>query len=96
LEQASRESRLSSFRSSPSGQILVATDVASRGLDINDIDVIIQAGCRHIDSFVHRAGRTGRVGKEGENYLFIEGDDIKFVTELEKDLNIKIDIATTI
>jgi ATP-dependent RNA helicase DDX21 len=49
---------------------LVATDVAARGLDIDDIDVVIQVGCRHIDSYVHRSGRTGRVGKNGENILF--------------------------
>jgi superfamily II DNA/RNA helicase len=61
----------------------VATDVAARGLDIDDIDVVIQCGCRHIDSFVHRSGRTGRVGKNGTNILFFESDDFKFVLDLE-------------
>ena len=64
LEQGSRETRLNRFRRSSSA-ILVATDVASRGLDIDDVDVVIQLGCRHVDSFVHRSGRTGRVGKSG-------------------------------
>ncbi len=96
LEQGQRETRLKAFRSSAQGSVLVATDVASRGLDIDDIDVVIQLGCRHVDSFVHRSGRTGRVGKEGENILFIFQDEIEFVMELEKDLKIQIDIKANI
>ena len=47
LEQAARESRLQKFKQKGSNYILVATDVAARGLDIDDIDVVIQLGCRH-------------------------------------------------
>jgi superfamily II DNA/RNA helicase len=61
---------------------LVATDVAARGLDINDIDVVLQLSCRHIDSFVHRSGRTGRAGKEGENILFFMQDSYSFIRNL--------------
>jgi superfamily II DNA/RNA helicase len=75
LEQTTREIRLKKFRDPRSRDILVATDVASRGLDIDDIDVVIQLGCRHTDSFVHRSGRTGRVGKSGENLIFIFPDE---------------------
>lgn len=73
---------------------MVATDVASRGLDIDDIDVVIQLGCRHIDSFVHRSGRTGRVGKKGLNIIFFEKDEFKFILNLEDELNIKVDISS--
>jgi superfamily II DNA/RNA helicase len=83
LEQNQRESRLSRYREKNSRNILVATDVAARGLDIDDIDVVIQCGCRHFDSFVHRSGRTGRVGKTGTNILFFEQDYFKFVLDLE-------------
>ncbi len=62
---------------------MVATDVASRGLDIDDIDVVIQCGCRHIDSFIHRSGRTGRVGKKGTNIIFFEKQDLGFILSLE-------------
>ena len=75
---------------------MVATDVASRGLDIDDIDVVIQLGCRHVDSFVHRSGRTGRVGKKGTNIIFFERDEMKFVLNLEDELNIKIDISSNL
>lgn len=75
---------------------MVATDVASRGLDIDDIDVVIQLGCRHVDSFVHRSGRTGRVGKKGTNIIFFERDEMKFILNLEDELNVKIDISSNL
>lgn len=78
------------FRENSSKHILVATDVAARGLDINDIDVVIQLGCRHLDSFVHRSGRTGRIGKNGLNIIFFEKEDFKFFLGLEDTLKIKI------
>ena len=72
--------------------ILVATDVAARGLDIDDIDVVVQYSVRNTDSFVHRTGRTGRAGKNGINIVFAEKSDLKFIKELQEDLNIKINI----
>lgn len=74
----------------------MGTDVAARGLDVDDIDVVIQMGCRQVDSFVHRAGRTARKGKDGLNILFFEKDDMKFVLNVEKELNIQIDFANSI
>jgi len=65
-------------------------------LDIDDIDVVIQLGCRHVDSFVHRSGRTGRVGKKGTNIIFFERDEMKFILNLEDELNIKIDITSNL
>ena len=49
-------------------------------------------GCRHLDSFVHRAGRTARKGKSGTNILFINNDELKFTLDLEKKLNISFAI----
>jgi len=84
LEQRKREQALNKFRESGSRYILVGTDVAARGLDVDDIDVVIQMSCRHADSFVHRSGRTARKGKNGLNILFFEKDEMKFVLNLEK------------
>ena len=83
LEQVARDQRMRKYREKGTKSILVATDVASRGLDIDDIDVVIQCGCRHNDSFVHRSGRTGRVGKDGMNILFFEKSDMRMVFDLE-------------
>ena len=70
--------------------------MAARGLDVDDIDVVIHMSCKEIDSFVHRSGRTARKGKEGLNILFFEKDEMRFVLNLEKELNINIDFATSI
>lgn len=93
LSQSRREQVLERFKHEGSKHILVATDVAARGLDVDDIDVIIQMGCRHIDSFVHRAGRTARRGKEGLNILFFEPDSYRFINDIEKETKITLDIV---
>ena len=71
---------------------MVATDVAARGLDIDNIDVIVQYSVRNVDAFVHRAGRTGRAGKDGLNIVFAERDELKFLKELEDNLNINLNL----
>ena len=45
---------------------------------------------------MHRSGRTGRVGKNGINVLFFEAEEFKFVLDLEQQLNIKIDILSSL
>ena len=65
IEQKTREQTLQAFRD---GKVkcLVATDVAARGLDIPEIDLVIQtAPPSDIDSYIHRSGRTGRAGRAG-------------------------------
>ena len=74
----------------------MATDVAARGLDIDDIDVVIQMSCLDIDSFVHRSGRTARKEKEGLSILFFEQSQMKFILDIEKKLNINIQFASQI
>ena len=71
LDQRAREKALGRFREEGSKYILVGTDVAARGLDVDDIDVVMHLQCRQVDSFVHRSGRTARKGKDGLNILFI-------------------------
>lgn len=70
--------------------------MAARGLDVDDIDCVIQMSCKELDSFVHRSGRTARKGKDGLNILFFEKDETRFVLNLEKELNINIDFANSI
>ena len=52
--------------------VLVATDVAARGLDIDDIDVVIHLSVKDVDAFIHRSGRTGRAGKKGRNIVLYD------------------------
>jgi len=64
-EQTDREMALENLRNGEVS-ILIATDVASRGIDINDITVVINYDfTKDIEEYVHRVGRTGRAGKSG-------------------------------
>lgn len=76
IPQASRNVALNKFKSI-SDAVMVATDVAARGLDVDDIDIVIQGTYqkKNIDSMVHRAGRTGRAGKTGTNIMFATPED---------------------
>ncbi len=71
--------------------ILVATDVASRGLDIENIDLVINYDLpTDIESYIHRIGRTGRAGKFGKTILFLNWRNKKFLYFLEKYIKSKI------
>src|SRR5690606_27919445 len=67
--------------------ILVATDVAARGLDIKSIKTVINFDvARDIDSHVHRVGRTGRAGEKGVAYTLLTENDDKFAGDLVRNL----------
>lgn len=64
---------------------LIATNVAARGLDIPSVDLIIQMSPpRNADEYVHRAGRTGRAGKNGVCVTFYQRNDSYLLNEIEK------------
>jgi ATP-dependent RNA helicase DeaD len=72
--------------------VLVATDVAARGLDVNNVDAVFNFDLPHDDEYyVHRIGRTGRAGKTGRAFSFAESrkDDRK-IFELERFIKMKI------
>jgi superfamily II DNA/RNA helicase len=71
-EQDDRTRILQSFRMSTAGGILVATDVAARGLDVKELEAVVNFDfpmC--LDDYVHRIGRTGRAGAAGEAFTFV-------------------------
>ena len=75
LEQADREAILNEFKSKKL-QILVATDVISRGIDIDNIDMVINYDAPNDpEDYIHRIGRTARASSEGEAVTFINEDD---------------------
>jgi superfamily II DNA/RNA helicase len=58
--------------------MLVATNVAARGIDVPDIDCVINFDFpKDIESYIHRIGRTGRAGNKGDAYSFFTEKDIK-------------------
>lgn len=75
IDQKERAYWLKRFKEK-STKVLLCTNVASRGLDIPDIDVVVQIGLSTTtDEYVHRTGRTGRAGKDGKTIAFVTGDD---------------------
>lgn len=71
--------------------ILVATDVAARGIDVSDLSHVVNYSMPDdMESYIHRIGRTGRAGKEGTAILFIAPSQIYRVKRLEKTLNVKL------
>ncbi|KAK4346291.1 hypothetical protein RND71_032630 [Anisodus tanguticus] len=82
--QGERDHVLSQFRTGRS-PVLVATDVAARGLDVKDIRVVVNYDFpTGIEDYVHRIGRTGRAGATGEAYTFFCDQDTKHASDLIK------------
>lgn len=82
--QAERDSVLNDFRSGRC-PVLVATDVAARGLDIKDIRVVVNYDFpTGVEDYVHRIGRTGRAGATGSAYTFFGDQDSKYASDLVK------------
>lgn len=84
--QQQRDSTLNAFRAG-SFNVLVATDVAARGIDIQDVDLVIQFDPpRDVDTYVHRSGRTGRAGKKGVSVLLFNRNQARDIVRIERDL----------
>ena len=87
LEQRERTEMLAQF-SAGSARILVATDVAARGLDIDDVPVVINYRLSDdLDTHTHRVGRTGRAGKSGLAYSLVSSDEDIYAARIEEQLN---------
>jgi ATP-dependent RNA helicase DeaD len=87
LDQARRERVMKAFRSQQL-HVLVATDLASRGLDVIDISHIINYDIPEDASiYVHRIGRTARMGKSGRAITFVTREEGKLLTDVEKLIN---------
>ncbi|THF87914.1 DEAD/DEAH box helicase [Deinococcus sp. KSM4-11] len=84
LAQTQRERALGAFRSGRVG-VLVATDVAARGLDIPEVDLVVQYHLpQDPDSYVHRSGRTGRAGRTGTAVIMYSDREQRDVAGLER------------
>ncbi|MBP1924640.1 superfamily II DNA/RNA helicase [Sedimentibacter acidaminivorans] len=89
--QSKREKVMKSFRSGDI-QYLIATDVASRGLDISGVDHIYNYDMpENAESYIHRIGRTGRAGENGYTCLFTAKKDMEILSEIESHIGFKIE-----
>ena len=90
MDQNSRTETLDAFRKAAS-KLLVASDVAARGLDIPDVSHVFNFDVPpHADDYVHRIGRTGRAGKEGRSLTLVTSEDIKQLKDIEKMLGVDV------
>ncbi|KPM41509.1 ATP-dependent RNA helicase DBP8 [Neonectria ditissima] len=84
LPQRQRIDNLGRFRAS-AARILVATDVAARGLDIPEVSLVINYDIpRDPDDYIHRVGRTARAGRKGEAVTFVGQRDVELVLAIEE------------
>jgi len=91
LSQPRRQAALDGFRTG-SVKILVATDIAARGIDILHISHVINYDMpENTDAYIHRIGRTGRVNNNGDALTFVTGADTAMVSSIEYILNKKIE-----
>lgn len=91
MSQVQRDMVMNRFRTKHL-QILVATDVAARGLDINDLTHVINFNLPdQLESYIHRSGRTGRAGKSGTSIAIIPSRAIRKIYDLERKINKKFE-----
>jgi len=91
IPQSDRKQVLNRFRDGKL-QVLVATDVAARGLDVSDVDLVINYTVAHSgDDHVHRIGRTGRAGKQGKAVMLVDHIDWNKNSSIERYLKIRFE-----
>jgi ATP-dependent RNA helicase RhlE len=94
LSQARRQAVMSGFRNG-TYQILVATDVAARGIDVTQISHVINYDMPDtLDAYTHRIGRTGRNAKTGDAFTFVTSEDKDMVRSIERVLRAKVNYCT--
>ncbi|MCW0219041.1 MAG: DEAD/DEAH box helicase [Prosthecobacter sp.] len=90
LNQVMRERVMRNFRNG-NVEVLVATDVAARGLDVNDIDLIVNFELPYdTEDYVHRIGRTGRAGRKGTAVSLVAGREIYLMQRIQRFTNAKV------
>lgn len=84
MSQHQRDVSMGRFRNG-STNILIATDVAARGIDVDDVEAVINYDLpQDIEYYVHRIGRTGRAGKTGRSFTFVSGREIFRIRQIER------------
>lgn len=84
MSQHQRDVAMNRFRNG-STNILIATDVAARGIDVDDVEAVINYDIpQDIEYYVHRIGRTGRAGRKGRSFTFVNSKEMYRLREIER------------
>lgn len=90
MKQAQRDRVMKGFRTGKT-DILVATDVAARGIDVDDVEAVFNYDLPQDDEYyVHRIGRTGRAGRTGKAFSFVSGKEVYKLKEIQRFCKTKI------
>jgi ATP-dependent RNA helicase RhlE len=91
--QNARQRALSNFKSQTT-RVLVATDIAARGIDVDDLEYVINYEIPNIsETYVHRIGRTGRAGSNGTAISFCDAEEKVYLRDIEKLITKKIQVV---
>ena len=91
--QTLRQEALNNFKKNKVN-ILIATDVAARGIDIDDVDAVINFDLPNIpETYVHRIGRTARAGNTGIAYSFCSADEREYIKAIQQLINLQLDVV---
>lgn len=90
MKQQQRDRVMNSFRNGRT-EILVATDVAARGIDVDDVEAVFNYDLPQDDEYyVHRIGRTGRAGRAGQAFTFVKGKEVYKLKDIQRYCKTKI------
>lgn len=90
MKQAQRDRVMHNFRNGKT-EILVATDVAARGIDVDDVEAVFNFDLPQDDEYyVHRIGRTGRAGRTGRSFTFVKGKEVYKLKDIQRYCKTKI------
>ncbi|KAJ9111983.1 putative RNA helicase [Naganishia cerealis] len=92
MPQSERTNSLHRFRAG-AARVLIATDVASRGLDIPNVELVVNQDIpADPDDYIHRVGRTARAGKKGDSVSIVSEKDVERILAIENHINKKMDL----
>jgi len=90
--QSARQRALANFKAQTT-RVLVATDIAARGIDVEDMEFVINYEISNMaETYVHRIGRTGRAGAKGTAYSFCDAEEKEYIRDIEKLIGKKIPV----
>ncbi|MFM8490190.1 MAG: helicase-related protein, partial [Bacteroidota bacterium] len=92
--QSARQTALANFKSGKT-RVLVATDIAARGIDIDELSHVINFDLPNIpETYVHRIGRTGRAGLSGIAFSFCEAEEVPYLRDIQKLIGQVVPVVT--